>query len=91
MKTIYKYELSAKTELNLPIDATILTIAEQGNKIFAWVLLDKDVTKVNRTIVAIGTGHIVPDNWVLSFISTLDMKNGTNIGLVFHFFELLSE
>lgn len=84
MKTIYKYEVQPFNEtMMLPDGAKILSVGEQGSRIYIWALVESTVpADTPRYIKSYGTGHPVEDT-TLSFIGTVQMQDG----LVFHFFE----
>lgn len=89
MRTIYKYplEVTGVQELELPHGAEILDIQMQHGAPQAWVLLDPDITTGNFPKIAIyGTGHGIPDDVELKYISTFQVNEGQ---FIFHAFEVL--
>lgn len=64
MKTIYKYTVGLSnfgdrvTDINVPIDAEILSVKEQYGKICAWYLVDTQCESMRTDRwYQIGTGH----------------------------------
>lgn len=85
---MWKYSLAIddKQDLDLPLDAQILTIAMQHNQqLCLWALVDPaQKQQVTRKLRMAGTGHpIVSDNFH-KYIASVQLANGS---LVFHFFE----
>lgn len=74
MEIIYKYKLSLveEQELDLPIDAEVLSIQKQGDSICAWVKLDTEKKVYSRKILIYGTGQPISEHW-LKHITTLQM------------------
>lgn len=92
MPRIYKYRLKnadAQT-VTLPVDSEILSIQNQENHPVMWALIPQDAEDAiefeDRTIKTFGTGHYVPSDPNLKYISTTQFNNGS---LVFHYFEQL--
>jgi len=83
-RTIYKYEVSPKMNLTIPLGSKILSVHSQGEGIFIWMLVDTTVKEVEtKKIRVFGTGHAIPDDIGLSFLGTAFLPSG----LVFHVFE----
>jgi len=86
--TIYKYPLRiGVTELNLPLDAEVLTVQTQNNEPMLWAIVDPDDSETEkRVFYMLGTGHRHPSSEFtdLEFIATIQLSNGE---LVFHVFE----
>ena len=59
MKTIHKYRV--EDCVLMPIDATILSVHEQGESLFFWALIDTDNQMVFRNFKVFGTGWNIPD------------------------------
>lgn len=86
MITIHKYELDpSNTRVSMPIGATVLTAAFQGNTLCLWAKVDTDNALEIRDFYVYGTGHVISQKVDSSynFIGTSFMSNG----LVFHVFE----
>jgi hypothetical protein len=85
MKTIWKYKLAPRTELEMPAGAVVLTVGAQGEDVVIWALINSDAQNTEkRTFVDMGTGHHAPEG-TMQFIGTVQVDSG----LVFHIFELL--
>ncbi|MCT8869306.1 hypothetical protein AAEH72_16035 [Shewanella xiamenensis] len=82
-KTIWKFTLEPECTIEIPENAQLLSVREQGDKICLWALVDPDAKKVKRDFVGFGTGHVVPDI-NLTFVGTALLCSGS---LVFHIFE----
>lgn len=86
-RLIYKYPfpLSATFSLDLPKDATILSVQVQDGIPCMWVLFVKqDVQETeSRFFTLIGTGHEIDDGW-LHYIGTFQRSDGATI---LHLFE----
>lgn len=85
MKTIWKYTLQPECTLDMPKDAEVLSVREQGEDICLWALVDPNAEKEPRKFVGFGTGHDVPDH-PMKFIGTAHLHGGS---LVFHVFEMV--
>lgn len=89
MKTIYKYKLTAPTQiLELPAAAEVLRVGAQEATVggVMWVLLDNDAPcRWLRKFRTFGTGEEIPDE-PLVYIGTYQ----TEAGLVWHVFEEVS-
>ena len=86
MTTIYKFHLeSARTTLNLPLGAQVLTVQVQYGAPCIWVRLDPTLPNVERRVFDVyGTGHTITKDERLTYIGTFQMQEGA---LVFHVFE----
>lgn len=84
MKTIWKYTMKPQCSHDMPKDAQLLSVREQGDEICMWALVDPEAEKETRHFVGFGTGHDVPDR-PMTFIGTAHLHGGM---LVFHVFEL---
>lgn len=72
MKIIYKYilEFDKKQQIELPLDAEILSVQMQNEKICLWAKVSSTLPKAKRTIYIYGTGtEIEKDN--LSYVGTV--------------------
>ena len=87
MKTIWKYTLSPKVEIDIPIGAKILDVQLQFDRLQMWVLVDPTAKTVKRTFCMYGTGHKI-DGHPGDYIGTFQVGGGT---LVFHVFETTVE
>ena len=82
-KTIWKYDLSPRTQVLLPPDAAVLTVQMQHGEPQMWVLLDPNAMCVRRTFVAYGTADDLPSSvYREHYCGTFERD-----GLVFHVFE----
>lgn len=63
-KIIYKYQLNYAPEqtLQLPADAEVLTLGNQRNGLFIWVLVDPTREKIDRKIRCFPTGEMINVN-----------------------------
>lgn len=86
MRTIYKYELEVKgvQVLEIPEGAIIRCVQVQFGVPCLWAEVDSRSPKEKRTIEIFGTGHDIPAELRLSYISTFQMDSGA---LVFHAYE----
>lgn len=80
----YPFTISDEVIINIPGDATILTIQEQYGEPCLWALVDPDKPKKPRVLRIIGTGHPIPDVDTLKYLGTIQMAGG---GLIWHIFE----
>ena len=81
--TVWKFVLDPNGCVMMPRGARILSVGEQGAEIVAWAMVDPKASTVRRRIVPIGTGHKAEHVAALSFVGTVQMRDG----LVFHFFD----
>ncbi len=85
MKSVWKYSLFMDriTELELPVGATVLHVAEQGEGPQMWVLLDNnpEAPKEPRHFIVRGTGHNVDED--LTWVGTWQSPP-----FVWHLFEI---
>lgn len=87
MKRVYKYILSAEdySTIVLPAGAQILSVHEQRDQIYLWVLIDPNEKGVETHKFRVaGTCHDITDE-ALRFIGSVLMYGGS---LVFHVFEV---
>ena len=93
MKTIYKHAIPIDDwqEINLPVDAKILTAREQGNVICIWYETDTNThTQPPQTVeIAIfGTGHDMGKKWMHDrepiYLGTCFFENGKTVFHVYH-------
>jgi len=84
--TVYKYELEMGdyAELELPVNAEVLTAALQHNKLFLWAKVEPGAVTTKRRFRIAGTGHELTES-NLCYISTIFPYGGN---LVFHIFEV---
>jgi hypothetical protein len=73
--------------LELPKGAKLLTVQIQGHDPCLWYERELDFPLEPRTIKTFGTGHEMPKDEVLRYISTYQLIGGQ---LVFHVFEQVS-
>ena len=90
-KTIWKFELETtdRQEIEIPINAEILTIQTQNGIPCLWALVNPENEKENKMLEIFGTGH--PINYGMGvnriYLGSYEINNGT---LVFHVFERYS-
>lgn len=57
-EVVWKYVLrDVVNEIELPSEATVLTVAAQNNAVCLWAKVDPGAEKVTRTFRVTGTGH----------------------------------
>lgn len=89
MKTVYKYPLAIDDyqKLTLPINAKLLCIKEQNEKLCLWALINKEETCTEQiTIRCVGTGFPIKES--VEYIDSIMMLGGN---LVFHFFKVICQ
>lgn len=73
MNTIYKYEINLEEiiKLTIPFGSEILKFGMQNNKMFIWVLIDPERTKMEiREFHLFGTGHDIEGVNKLKYLGT---------------------
>lgn len=85
-KTIWKFVLQPKCEIEMPEGAELLTVQEQGDDICLWAVVEPNSPRVTRKFVGFGTGHPIPGDLQLKFVGTALLHGGA---LVFHIFEIV--
>lgn len=85
MKTIWKYTLEPRCQLQMPTGAEVLTMREQGEKICLWALVDPSAEKEPRQFYSFGTGHDI-DDLPMKYVGSSYLERGA---LVFHAFEVI--
>ena len=86
MITIWKKEIQT-TDVQLvemPLDAELLTVQEQNERVILWFKVDTEKPKANREIVIYGTGNPMPDNVNAVYLATYQVLDGRG---VFHVFD----
>lgn len=87
---IYKYSLRVTDiqEIELPIDAKILSIQTQREEPCLWALVETENKNQVRVIEIIGTGNPIEEvtDSTREFIATFQMRGGE---VIFHAFELV--
>jgi len=99
MKKIFKYKIlfTDVSEVDMPVDAEILTVDKQGdslensgveNHLFIWAIVDDEEkqTEMRRFRIA-GTGYPLGD-FNLKYINTVQIYGGYEI---YHIFEIINE
>lgn len=88
--SIYKYELSVTDRqiLMLPVRAEVLTVQMQRGKPCLWARVNPEHRQKETRIHIFGTGHEMPADIELEYISTFQMHDGD---LVFHVFKELEK
>lgn len=92
METIYKYQLKVENRqvIEMPAEATPLTIQIQEGNPCLWALVDPSVAiKQERTFLTFGTGHPIASSASLVYIATYQHYQQLNGRLVCHVFEEL--
>jgi hypothetical protein len=88
--TIWKYflEVNDFNRIPMPYEATVLTLAVQGDQPCLWALVDPMASHMNvpRTFRTYSTGQAMPDNPGI-YIGTYQLRGGS---LAFHVFEVQS-
>ena len=87
MKTIWKYPLEARDQytLELPVDAKVLTVQDQGGLgPQLWALVDPNAPTTKRKFHVVGTGHDATRIGDSEYVATFQLPG---LGLVFHVFE----
>lgn len=84
MKRVWKtvLELKPLQSARLPVDAEILHVREQQEKLCMWYRCDPDARMANRNIAICGTGHEAPEG---RYLGTGILQGGS---LVLHVFEI---
>lgn len=82
-RTVWKFKVTPKTELDLPMDWEVVHVAPQGDEAFMWVLGSFGSRKHRETFVAVPTGKDVPAD--SDHVGSWLMDGGA---LVFHLFVL---
>lgn len=84
---VYKYGLQPNSQINLPKNAKILTVAVQNEEVFLWAKVNPDELEMEtRTFFSFETGHDMPTHIEMDFIGTVFFQNG----MVFHVFEQIN-
>jgi hypothetical protein len=86
-KVIYKYVMhpySSMTNILMPIDAQIISVAKQHSAISIWVEcdIDKLVNKGYRVIMIVLTGEIVPEE-AETFLGTIQFQDSNYVAHVY--------
>ena len=86
MKYVYKYDVSIEDhfELELPLDARILSVQMQRGTLKLWALVDPTMPLETRKFRTAGTGHPI-DEVMGEHISTFQVDGGN---FIFHVFEV---
>jgi hypothetical protein len=89
--SIWKYELHPDSlKLNLPVNAQVLSVDEQFDKICLWCEVDPTAQETELRIFEIyGTGHRIEHDMGVSrdYIGTVKLQNGR---FIFHIYERLT-
>lgn len=86
MKRIWKYEIPTADEpvISMPQGAKLLSVGEQGRKLFVWAAVDPNADLRNRRLRVAGTGHPLGHPLEdMPFVGTVQVANG----LVWHVFD----
>lgn len=84
-RKVYKYELElGRNDLELPVGAEILHLANQAGRLCLWAKVDESCDNmIHHPIVVVGTGHPLPDA-ELEHLGTFDVPP-----FVWHAFKVL--
>lgn len=76
MQTIWKFplEITDEQEINMPAEATVLSVGFQGDQLCAWALVNNKHPDVKRTFFIVGTGH--PAELVIAKVAVEAHKAG---------------
>jgi len=87
MKTIYKYQVGARSNapFQIPKGFKFLDVQIQGPNVVAWALVDTNCPLVEVTFRVYGTGHEVtsPDIYRDQFVGTFQTEGGLFVWHVF--------
>jgi len=88
--TIYKYQipLEDRFTIDLPSGAHAISVAVQRGVPCIWAIVDTDAPTKPHKFALFGTGHPLPDVWVMRayrFVGTFMLRDGD---LVFHLFSV---
>ena len=86
--TIFKYPVPIQDQpvIPLPVDAKILSVAEQDDLIYLWALVDTEAEFERRPFSLRGTGHPADGLENVPFIGTIHYGS-----LVFHLWDGVPE
>ena len=62
MKTIYKYIVTGRNDIQMPLFAKILHVNMQGKDFCIWALVDTEAELEARTFEVVGTGWELDEN-----------------------------
>lgn len=93
MKSVFKYliEISDVVELEMPVGAVVLHLAEQHGVPCLWALVDLEAPNHTRRFRLAGTGHPIDTEYIdtavgnRGHLGTFFMRDGA---LVWHLFEM---
>lgn len=88
-KQVWKFLIKGSHSIKLPIGSEILTVQNQNEDAFIWVLVDPNKETEERFFEVYGTGHSINYDMGVErkYIGTFQIGNGA---LVFHLFERIS-
>jgi hypothetical protein len=89
MRTIYKYQISARPHVQLlatPKDWEPLSVQAQGNCICIWAMIDTDEPMVDQRVYVVATGEELDVPAAAKYLGTAQFLDG---GLVWHVFGTL--
>lgn len=86
MQRVFKYgvECADTFTIELPKNASILSLQIQNYMPYIWVLVNEEMPMETRRFRLVGTGHDIKER-IIEFIGTFQMQDGK---LVFHLFEI---
>lgn len=93
IKVIYKYplEITDNQVIELPKRHQILTAQLQNGKLQLWALVYPEFAKIKKLIHIYGTGHKIPADENLKYISTIQTEGGVFVWHIFEYTENLLE
>ena len=72
MKNIYKYPV--EDEVELPVDAEILSVQTQNGQPVFWAIVDSEAKTIKRRFAVVGTGHELEHDGA-KFIGTFQLQD----------------
>lgn len=87
MRTVWKYTLENVNiqKIKMPRTADILHVAVQAGVPCLWAEVTPDTPEEERTILILGTGHVIPPWTTRRYIGTFQLQDGV---LIFHVYEM---
>lgn len=87
MSLVWKFPLPHPVcTVSMPVDAQVLSVAEQDGELVVWALCSPDAPVHDRCFAAINTGAPAPTPGYGHFVGTVQ----THSGIVWHVFEARS-
>lgn len=82
-RKIFKYEISPDGEVSMPLEAQILSIHSQDDKVFLWTLVDITLVDIEQEMFTILPTGATGKDELGEYAATVHLHGG---GLVFHLF-----